>query len=293
MGFAPSAILAMQILHCVDFGSGSAASLALRCWRGGFQFLSLASGGWLLLKSLMTGVDLYSGQLLPALIHNHSHGGGWTLSTNNERNFFLGNNPFTPNYKTSQLGQRSLAELPVETAAYLKRFYDMPEPRRAMVAEAMRHIASNPGQMLLRCFNRFTSFWGFDYIASRQIQQYFGFGAAGLLALLIMEGGAYLSLMVFVIVGLFSYSSVIRRDHLVFLIGLVLAYSFPYVLAFSGGTYHFPVVGLLIPFAGLAAAAGPLRVLGAIHKSRLLQVALLTFICIQFQYAYFSVLMSQ
>lgn len=33
----------------------------------------------------------------------------------------------------------------------------------------------------------------------------------------------------------------------------MLAYQAPYLIAFSGGTYHFPVMGLLWPFAALAA----------------------------------------
>ena len=63
-----------------------------------FQALGQVSG------KLICGVSLavVSGVLIcvgPALRHNAALGAGWTLSTNNELNCLLGNNPFTPHYK--------------------------------------------------------------------------------------------------------------------------------------------------------------------------------------------------
>lgn len=55
----------------------------------------------------------------PTILHNARTGGGYSLSTNNERNFFLGNNPHTPWYKTSHFAQRTLDELPPEIRTYL------------------------------------------------------------------------------------------------------------------------------------------------------------------------------
>jgi hypothetical protein len=38
--------------------------------------------------------------VIPVAHHNASAGAGWVISTNNEQNLFLGNNPYTPNYTT-------------------------------------------------------------------------------------------------------------------------------------------------------------------------------------------------
>ena len=45
--------------------------------------------------------------VVPVLHHNADHGQGWTVSTANEQNFWFGNNPYTPTYKTWELGQRA------------------------------------------------------------------------------------------------------------------------------------------------------------------------------------------
>ncbi len=49
-------------------------------------------------------------------------GVGWSLSTNNQINYLLGNNPYTPHYKTWHLGE-SRAMSP-QFRAYLSRFSD-------------------------------------------------------------------------------------------------------------------------------------------------------------------------
>jgi 4-amino-4-deoxy-L-arabinose transferase-like glycosyltransferase len=273
---------------------------------------------------VLAGVALFVGVTLvcvvPVQAHNAGLGAGWTLSTNNERNFFLGNNPYTPNYKTSHLGQRSLDELDPDTRSYLSSFYERQNARKAMQAEALGYITRHPLVTAYRTLNRATAFWGFDYLASRIIQEHFEWGKKGLLPLLALEAGSYCAVMVLAIVALFGFrkgrstsipslSSVppgktdserpsvppLAFDPFwaLWLVLLAVAYELPYMAAFSGGTYHFPVIGLLIPLAAVPLAAGGPRVWLAQLKGRpWAWVAIAALGLVQAQYAYYPVVMS-
>lgn len=251
--------------------------------------------------------------LVPVLAHNWALGEGLTLSTNNERNLLLGNCRFTPLYKTSHLAQRTFAELPPEFEAYMADLEGRDQPRTAMREEALAYIAAKPGEFILRSFNRARAFWGFDYLASRRIQQWFSKGKLSLLPLLALEAGSYILFILLAIKGLFALrrhpdtppaSSASRRagrhpdtqtpNPTVTIILFIVSYQLPYCLAFSGGTYHFPVVALLVPFAalGLVTALREARnrdwqfLLGL--RPRWVLAVWLTFLAIQAEYAYFT-----
>jgi 4-amino-4-deoxy-L-arabinose transferase-like glycosyltransferase len=234
--------------------------------------------------------------VLPVQAHNRTAGGGFTISTNNERNLFLGNNPYTPDYKTSHLGQRELTDLAPETRDYLRGFYERPDARVAMQHEAIDYIVHHPGVTAYRTFNRATSFWGFDYLGSRIIQEQRGWGKKALLVMLAFEAGAYMLVMALALAGIFAFRAEVDTRARAWLVALAIAYEVPYMLAFSGGTYHFPVVGLLVPFAALALAcarARPMRdLLARVAKSRGAVLALVAFVAIQIEYAYYSLAMS-
>jgi hypothetical protein len=235
--------------------------------------------------------------VVPVMKFNASHGAGWVVSTNNERNFFLGNNPYTPLYKTSQLAQRSLDEQPPETQAYLKSFYGQENPREAMMSAAVEHIKNRPGLFVLRCLNRFRAFWGFDYIASREIQQWADWGVPGLCALLVFEAGGYVVLMGLVVLGILvcvpglaGANGGFQTRAPLLILAFVLFYQAPYCLAFSAGTYHYPAVWLLMPFAALG-LVGVLKN-GIVQTVKTMPVwgwfALGAFALIQIEYGYFA-----
>jgi 4-amino-4-deoxy-L-arabinose transferase-like glycosyltransferase len=228
--------------------------------------------------------------VLPACAHDARSGAGWTVSTNNERNFFLGNNPYTPDYKTSHLGQRSLEELDAETRAYLESFYARPDPRSAMRHAAIDYVVHHPGRTTVRTINRATSFWGFDYLASREIQNWRRWSAARTLPLLALEGASYLAIAALAIVALFALRDAGRPEWRWWLVALALGYELPYAIAFSGGTYHFPVVPLLVPLAAIAATR-PTRAWRSFRRTRSAWVALGIFMAIEAQYAYFAIAM--
>lgn len=246
------------------------------------------------LRSLVGGAALAGGialvLLVPVQAHDASAGAGWVLSTNNERNLFLGNNPYTPDYKTSHLGQRSLDELPPRTRAYLRSFYERPDAREAMAHEAVHYVVSHPLRTAWRTLNRATSFWGFDYIASREIAKWLGWGTVRSLPLLAIEAGSYLLVSMLAICALGARPVACDRAHAAWLVALALAYEAPYAVAFSGGTYHFPVVPLLVPFAALA-LAHPARTWQRVRRSRMAWAALALFAAVQMQYAYYAITM--
>ncbi len=244
------------------------------------------------LTCLLTAAVVAAALVTPVLAHNARLGAGTVVSTNNERNFFLGNNRFTPDYKTSHLGQRSLAELPTATQEYLASVYAQPEPRQAMVHEALAFIRENPGRTLRRTFNRTLSFWGFDYLSSRLVPQQTKLGKLRSFAVLAGEAGTYLLVMILAIVALVNAEARSRFSPRAqgILIATTLAYALPYSIAFSGGTYHFPVMGLVLPFAAVGATfVWETKSLGSMRR---LALPLLALFALQAQYAYHTILMS-
>jgi 4-amino-4-deoxy-L-arabinose transferase-like glycosyltransferase len=229
----------------------------------------------------------------PAYVHDARAGAGWTLSTNNERNLFLGNNPYTPDYKTSHLGQRALGELEPEARDYLTSFYRRADARAAMQREALSYMEMHPARTTLRTLNRTTSFWGFDYLASRSIQNWRGWGPAVTLPLLALEGGSYLVVAALALVALFAMRGHGDRGGRAWLVALAVAYEVPYALAFSGGTYHFPVFPVLVALAAIA-AAHPRQAWHDLRNPRQCRgawAALAGFALLQAQYGYYAVAM--
>jgi hypothetical protein len=235
--------------------------------------------------------------VVPVMKFNASHGAGWVVSTNNERNFFLGNNPYTPLYKTSQLAQRSINDHSPAVQAYLRSYYEQDKPRQTMMSAAVEHIKNRPGLFVLRCLNRFRAFWGFDYIASREIQQWADWGWAGLCALLVFEAGGYVVLMGLVVLGILvcvpglaGANGGFQTRAPLLLLAFVLFYQAPYCLAFSAGTYHYPAVWLLMPFAALG-LVGVLKN-GIVQRLRTMPVwgwiLLGLFALVQLEYGYFA-----
>lgn len=228
----------------------------------------------------------------PVVLHNARAGAGYTISTNNERNFFLGNNPFTPDYKTSHLGQRSLDQLDAPTRSYLESFYARPDARAAMRDEALRYVVRHPLVTAYRTFNRATSFWGFDYFASRVLEEATGKPMRAVLPLLALEASSYVAVMALALVALFAMKASCDTWTRAWLVALALAYEAPYTIAFSGGTYHFPVMPLVIPFAGVALEGGVPAAARRAFASRAALIALAFLAIVQIEYAYYAIKMA-
>ncbi len=244
---------------------------------------------------LVAGVALLV--LLPFLLHNHRVGAGACISINNERNFWLGNNPYTPLYKTTHLAQRALAELPEETQVYLLRHYirsEVTNPRlrtelsrtlrKIRLLAAWEHIVDRPELFALRSANRSRAFWGFDYLGTRQIQAWRGWSFRRAAPLHLLEAGGYAAIAGLAIIGILGAGRFGQWQ----LPAFILAYQLPYCLAFSAGTYHFPVMVLLFPLAAIGWQAlgrtGGWRVVSRWPVA----VALSIFALVQIEYALFA-----
>ena len=142
-----------------------------------------------------------------------------------------------------------------------------------------------------RTLNRTTSFWGFDYLGSRLVQTWRGWGTAATLPLLVLEGGSYLAVAALALVTLFALRGLGDPGWRIWLLALALAYEVPYAIAFSGGTYHFPVLPLVVPLAALAAAR-PVEAWRRLRSSRGAWLALGAFAALEGQYAYYAIAMS-
>jgi hypothetical protein len=160
-----------------------------------------------------------------------------------------------------------------------------------MQRAAVAYVLSHPFRTALRTLNRTTSFWGFDYLASREIQKWAEWGTKKTLPLLALEAGSYLAVAAAAIAALFAMRSATDRTWRTWLVALALAYELPYALAFSGGTYHFPVMVLVLPFAAIA-AADPAAAWRGVRQTRAAWAALAVFAAIELQYAYYAVTMS-
>jgi 4-amino-4-deoxy-L-arabinose transferase-like glycosyltransferase len=224
----------------------------------------------------------------PVAAHNHAQGAGWTVSTNGERSVWLGNNRYTPLYKTSHLAQREPAELSPEVRAYVVGIESRTDARDVMVEETVDYVGDHPFETVIRTLNRVRAFWGYDYVLSREIQEAYGWSDATLLVPLAFEAGGYLLVAIAIIVGLVVGRSRLRRPELIVLVALALAYQLPYLFAFSVPSYHAPPVALLMPLA----AAGTLEMWerrGAVLRHRWLLVALCLFAVAQVEFTLFAV----
>ena len=148
--------------------------------------------------------------ILPVCAHDARTGAGWTVSTNNERNLFLGNNPFTPDYKTSHLGQRALGELDPDARTYLESFYARRDKRVAMQHAAVVYMSNIPHAP------RFGPSIGprpfGDSTTWRRAKSRSGAaGPARNAPLLALEAGSYLAVAALALVTLFCEARAVRR----------------------------------------------------------------------------------
>lgn len=234
--------------------------------------------------------------MAPAVAHNASVDQGLTLSVNNELNTWFGNNPYTPNYRTNYLGQHPFREFGPETEHYLRRFfYSHTHPTRAQRArvrdETVRFVEHHPAVTLLRTVNRARAFWGFDYTISNLFRTDWGKGYAGEAVGLVFEAGGYFVLALLVITGLIFARDLLQPGALWLLLGLIAAFELPYTLVYSGGRWHYPLLGLLAIFAGMGAnwlIDTPDR-WQRLRTSKAFWIATGAFVIIQIEYAYYLV----
>lgn len=170
--------------------------------------------------------------------------------------FYFGNNPLTPLYRTWPEG---LAEVgfPDELKKTLREVRSrLPEEREPWYrAMALRYIASRPDLFLLRTFNRFRAYFGFPiHVGEPVIQRFHVSQARSLigLGLTLLDACFYWPIMTLAILFLFNFpNSILKTDYLVAMLGTALLYAMPYWVSMSQPRYNFPVVPLFAVLAVL------------------------------------------
>ncbi|MEO0473061.1 MAG: hypothetical protein AAF206_25830 [Bacteroidota bacterium] len=178
--------------------------------------------------------------------------GGWVLRAHqmtdrwiwindaNGYNFWLGNNPQTPLYKSWWLGSHDESDDPQMAVFYQTRdsIKNLPPARHAssFSQKARAHIQDQPGLFVLRSLNRIRVFFAFNTYVGGSWQ-----GKNRWLAMLLLGLDALCYLLLMSGWILFWQN---KRLHWMIL-ATVLAYALPYFLAFSHPNYHLPLMGLI------------------------------------------------
>lgn len=233
------------------------ATLLVSCLALAAVLVVWKSRSHLRLKSSMALIVLlltHAAAMLPVMFHNAAHGQGFTLSTNNEWNLLVGNNPYTPDYKTGHFGQRTFDQLPDDARAYLRQMLPHEQPayatlnqRGQMKDSALAYIADHPIRTLHRVTNRFRGFFGMDYTASRELQNTYGLSGTITAVLLLVEGAGFVVILILCLAGMIlGVKSKLRNLLILMLVGASMA---PYIIAFSVAKYHTVILPLLFPLS--------------------------------------------
>lgn len=247
------------------------------------------------LRALAVGSALFvavaAAVVAPAVHHNVERDQGLTVSTANEQNFWFGNNPYTPAYKTWQFGAHPLREFPHKVQRYLVRYRAGPPTRaqrHAMLREAARFIVHHPAITALRTFDRAQAFWGFDYTPSSDVKDAYGLARPQQFVLTALEAMAWIAVGMLALVGLTEGRSLIRLPVASFVLAIVASYALPYIVSYAAGHWREPTLGFVAPFAA-AGAAWLTRSEDSwrrLYRNRAFVLLALVFLVIQVVYAY-------
>lgn len=168
----------------------------------------------------------------------------WVMvNTANSYNFYLGNNDWTPDYKTWLLGSQDFHDHPDYTAFYaeIDSVRGLPDHRQEAAFRQLGwdHIQAHPVEFCLRAGSRLATLLSFDTLAGATMyRQSKGWG----ILLLAMDAICYIALL---LMAWYGWSGKRWRSRERFLwLALGAAYILPYLMAFAHPTYHLPLLGL-------------------------------------------------
>jgi len=167
----------------------------------------------------------------------------------NSFNFYVGNNEYTPDYRTWWLGSHDERSNPEFLGYYttLDSLQSLPIADRseAFSVAAWTFIKKEPGMFFFRSFNRFRVFFAFDTYTGAVLIP--GNRILGLICLM-LDGGMFILLGIGFLLEIGQKSFSLSRSYKLLLL-FIIAYMAPYLLAFSHPTYHFPLSPLMAFFA--------------------------------------------
>jgi hypothetical protein len=179
----------------------------------------------------------------------------------NARNFYLGNNPWTPDYKTWYLGSHWSGEAEVDPAfrKQLDSLDALPAAVRgkAFGQAAWAHIRAQPARFALRSANRLRVTFAFDSFTGARLHPPHGeqvWAARLVLGLDAVLFSALLFGFLLMAVGFWKHEIARGPKQLILLVCVV--YILPYMFSFSHPTYHLPLVPLMLGLAAVPAAKG-------------------------------------
>jgi 4-amino-4-deoxy-L-arabinose transferase-like glycosyltransferase len=217
----------------------------------------------------------------------------------NSKNLFIGNNPYTPLYKTWWFGSHKAGEVEVP-AAYTAMKEEItrnpPDVQDRLYKEkAISYIQSRPDLFLIRTVNRIRAYFAFDTFTGSFLTTWYHMSRKVGLSVIGLDALFYTFVMFVALVMLFGFRNGLRLpEHAQIAVGIVVLYAVPYFLSFAHPVYHFPVVPL---FGALAAAlAAPLlgtprsvvsREIGwVLKRNHALLFALALFLYIQMEWVF-------
>jgi 4-amino-4-deoxy-L-arabinose transferase-like glycosyltransferase len=184
------------------------------------------------------------------------------INTANATNFFIGNNEFTPVYRTWYFGSHGVGNdkegLTAEGFAEAQksiREYPKHERQLKYIDYSIRYIIKKPHLFAIRTFSRIRVFFGFDIYLCAILLKYYGWSKIGAFLTCGMDAVIYLGLLFGSVFSLFLVRPLYdKKEASVVLLGFPFLYAFPYFLAFSHPTYHFPILPFLSVFFSILVA---------------------------------------
>jgi hypothetical protein len=171
------------------------------------------------------------------------------INTANSANFYLGNNAYTPVYRTWWLGSHhSPPEVPAAFAEERDRIMelDVAAQESEFSRIASEHIRQHPELFLLRTLNRICTYFAFDTFAGAYLIG--NYGLAKPLGLVVIAADALVYILI--AVGSILYFALPRSKEASMtsfaLLGLALLYALPYFFAFAHPNHHYPIDPILM-----------------------------------------------
>lgn len=212
-------------------------------------------------RKFIPGIALvfFAGLIVGPWIAYSSHHAGRLVPINdaNSRNFYLGNNAWTPDYKTWYYGSHWTADpdLPAGFRAEIAALEALPvrEQGPAYTRAALAQMREYPDIFAVRTAARVRTLLAFDALAGARLRwSTHAFAWAGYLVLG-LEAVLYTFLGLSCILFWFSTARKQLGGGIVaMIIGFLVVYALPYWISFSHPTYHLPMLPLLLLFAAIA-----------------------------------------
>jgi 4-amino-4-deoxy-L-arabinose transferase-like glycosyltransferase len=247
--------------------------------------------------ALLPAILCFAPMLAWILKAHHMTGRFVPINDANVINFFIGNTPYTPLYKTWWLAWHEAGEVgvPREYTQLSEEIGRAPADRRNELygQMALHHIASHPRLFIIRTLGRVRAFLALDTFTGASARGQFHLGTGLSLGLVGLDALFYCLVMVPAIVFLF-----VPGMHPIgplrswVLLTMALACSMPFWVSISHPTYHLPVLPLLSVFGAAFMDRIPrlpgdlVRTLHALSIRRRLAVALalILFVLVQIEW---------